>query len=76
MKLAPKALAKRMKKIINCIIHCDQTAYVKGRYIGELVLLIEDLIAYADKENPDGIMFPANNEKAFDSVEHNFVFAH
>ena len=65
MKLAPKALAQRMKKIIHGIIHCDQAAYVKGRYIGELVRLIYDLITYADQENLDGIMFAADIEKDF-----------
>ena len=61
MKLAPKALAQRMKKIIHSRIHCDQTAYVKGRYIEELVRLIDDLITNADQENLDDIMFAAEN---------------
>ena len=60
-----------MKKVI----HCDQTAYVKGRYIGESFRFIDDLLTYADQENLDCIMFAADIEKAFDSVEHNFVFA-
>ena len=40
VKVASKALAERMKKIVHSIIHCDQTAYVKGRYIGKSVRLI------------------------------------
>ena len=64
-----------MKKVIHSIIHCDQTAYVKGRYIGESVRLIDDLLTYADQENLDGIMFTVDIEKAFDSVEHSVVFA-
>ena len=32
-------------------------------------------ITHADQENLDGIMFAADKEKAFDSVEHSFVFA-
>ena len=43
VKVASKALAEKMKKVIHGIIHCDQTAYVKGRYIGESVRLIDDL---------------------------------
>ena len=57
------------------VIHYDQTAYVKGRYIGESVRLIDDLLAYAESENLDGILFAADIEKAIDSVEHNFIFA-
>ena len=33
IKIASKALAFRMKKVLPGIIHCDQTAYVKGRYL-------------------------------------------
>ena len=72
MKVASKALFERMKKVIHSIIHCDETAYIKGR---ESVRLIDDLLTYADQENLDGIMFAADVENAFDSVEHNLVFA-
>ena len=75
VNVVSKALSERMKKAIHSVIHCDQTAYVKGRYIGESVRLIDDLLTYADQENLDGIMFAADKENAFDSVKHNFVFA-
>ena len=29
---------------------------------------------YAEDENIDGILFAADTEKAFDSVDHNFMF--
>ena len=48
--------------------------YVKSRYIGESVRLIDDLLAYAENENLDGILFTADVEKEFGSVEHNFIF--
>ena len=66
-------IAFRLRKVIHKVIHYDQTAYVKG--IGESVRLIDDLLAYAESENLDGILFAADIEKAFDSVEHNFIFA-
>ena len=74
-KIASKALASRLKKVIPQIIHYDQTAYVQGRNIGESIRLIGDLIDHADKENLDGMLFAADIEKAFDSLEHNFLFA-
>ena len=52
VKVASKALAER-KKVMHSLIHCDQTAYVKGRYISESVRLIDDLLTYADQENLD-----------------------
>ena len=67
IKIASKALAFRMKKVRPSIIHYDQAAYVKGRYIGESVRLIENLRKFAEEENLDGILFAVDIEKAFDS---------
>ena len=75
IKIASKVLAFRLRKVIHKVIHCDQTAYVKGRYIGEYVRLIDDLLAYAESENQDGILFAAGIEKAFNLVERNIIFA-
>ena len=74
IKVASKALAAKMKAVIHSLISYDQTAYVKGRYIGESVRLIDELLKYAEDENIDGILFAADIEKAFDSVDHNFTF--
>ena len=74
-KIVSKALTIKVKKIVHKLVYTDQTAYVKGRLIGESVGLIEDLLEYADQENEDGILFPADIEKAFDSAEHSFIYA-
>ena len=49
-KIAFKALAGRMKKVINSLISYDQTAYVKGRHIGESVRLIDNSLRYPEDE--------------------------
>ena len=69
LKIASKAIAYRLKQVIPELP--DQTAYVKGRYIGGSVRVIEDILDHVDQENVDGILF----EKAFDSIEHNFIFS-
>ena len=76
IKIASKALAFRMKKVLPSVIHCDQTAYVKGRYVGESVRLIDDLLKFAEEENLDEILFAVDIEKTSDSVDHNFIFSH
>ena len=43
-KIASKALAFRIRKVITNLIHSDQTAYVKGGYIRESVLLSSDIL--------------------------------
>ena len=74
-KIDSKSLAIRIKEFLPQLVNCDQTAYVKGRNIGKSIRLIDDLLEYVDKENLDGLIFAADIEKAFDSIEHNFLLA-
>ena len=73
-KIISKVLETRLKKIICKLVTQDQTAYIPGKYIGESVRLISDILEYTDSENCEGYMFAADI-KAFDSLEHNFIFA-
>ena len=68
-------LATRLKKVICKLVAQDQTAYIPGRYIGESVRLISDILEYTDSKNCEGYMFAADIEKAFDSLDHNFILA-
>ena len=60
LKIASKALAARIKKVIGSVILYDQTAYVKGRYIRESIRLIQDIIEYADEMDEEGILFSSD----------------
>ena len=42
---------------------------------GESVLLISDILEYTENNDVPGVLFSADFEKAFDSVEHSFIFA-
>ena len=75
IKVASKAIANRLKAVIRNLISVDQTAYVKRRFIGESMRVINDLIEHIDTEDEEGILFSTDIEKAFDSVDHNFLFA-
>ena len=74
-KIASKVIALRMKMVLSSIINYDQTAYVENRYSGESIRVMDDILYHAEQENLDGILFAADMEKAFDSLEHNFIFA-
>ena len=74
-KIASKAIATRMKNVLSSIIKSDQTAYVAERYIGESIRLTSDILEYVDKNELSGILFSADFEKVFDSIEHPFIFA-
>ena len=74
-KIASKCLASRVKKVLSSLIHSDQTAYVKDRYIGESIRLINDILVCTDSNEIEAILFSADFEKAFDSVDHSSLFA-
>ena len=74
-KVASKSLALRVRKVLNSLIHSDQTAYLKDRYIGESVRLISDILEYTDDNDIEAILFSADFEKAFDSIDHCFLFS-
>ena len=72
-KIVIKCIASRLKQVLSSIAHPDQTGYQKGRYIGENIRLLSDIIDYADENDIPGILFFADFEKAFDTIEHNFI---
>ena len=74
-KIASKALAARVKELLASIIKSDQTAYVEGRYTGESIRLISDILDYTEDHGIDDVLFSADFEKAFDSIEHSFILA-
>ena len=68
-KILTKVITKRIEKVLPTLINSDQTGHVKGRYIGENVRLIYDVIHYMDKLNRKGIAIFLDFKKAFDSIE-------
>lgn len=74
-KILSKALANRLKQVLPDIISHDQTAYVKGRFIGESTRLISDILEVTDALNIGGYILTADIEKAFDSMDHHFLLA-
>ena len=57
------------------MIYSDQTANVKGRYIGESVRLISDILEYTDSNDIEAFLFSADFEEAFDSIHHCRLFS-
>ena len=72
-KIATKSIANRMKKIISKIISQSQSGFIKGRYIGENIRLIQEVIDHLNMSNTDGLLLFVDFEKAFDSIDHTFI---
>ena len=55
-KIASKAIATRIVKVLPEIIHSNQTGYVPGRYIGEAAKSILNMMDYTKFYNIPGML--------------------
>lgn len=74
-KLAARAVAARLLKVIHLIVAKDQTCGVPGRYIGENVAFLRDVVSYATTFDAPVVILSLDQEKAFDRVDWNFMHA-
>lgn len=74
-KLCARALAGRLLKVLQHVIHPDQTCGVRGRYIGENVALLRDVVHYVNDNNLPAAILALDQEKAFDRVDWNFLLS-
>ena len=72
-KIAANAIAKRPETVLPRLIHPDQTGFIKGRYIGENIKLITDILDLTSKQQIPGILVALDSRKAFDSLEWPFI---
>ena len=56
-KIATKAIADRLKQILPSIISSQQTGFIKGRYIGENVRLLFDILDYVNDQDLPSLLF-------------------
>ena len=51
------------------ILDNDQTGFLKNRFIGENIRLINDIIDFTENKNLEGLLIFLDFEKAFDTIE-------
>ena len=73
-KLIAFVFSERLQKVIGSIISPDQVAYIKDRYIGTSVRNLIDLYDFCENYNAPGAFICADLEKAFDSIELEFLY--
>ena len=69
-----KALATRIQKVISSVINSDQVGYIKGRYIGDNIRTILNILEITKKEVDPGFLVMIDFEKAFDTVSWQFLY--
>ena len=74
VKLAFKAIARRLEQILPDLIHPNQNGFIKGRSIQDGVLTIEDILEFAKFTDHSGILLAIDFEKAIDSLNRPFLF--
>ena len=72
-KLASSVIATRIKTQLSSLIHEDQKGFTAGRYIGENIRLIYDVLFETKKQDIPGMILSVDFEKAFDTVSWKFI---
>ena len=67
-------LAERVQQVIGDLVSTDQSAYIRGRYMGTNIRLVNDIIEYYDLFNKSGILLTLDFTKAFDTLRWDFMF--
>ena len=66
-KILTKSISKRLEKVLPKIINSDQPGYIKGRFIGENVRLIQDVMFHTKQEEKPGIAVFLDFRRAFEN---------
>ena len=73
-KLATKVITNRLHDIIPKLVDINQTGFMKGRFMGDTIRTLLDVIEYCKSNDEEGLLMMIDFEKAFDSLEWDFLF--
>ena len=72
-KLASSVISNRLKTVLDKLINQDQKGFIAGRFIGENVRLIYDVLFETKNQDIPGMILSIDFEKAFDTVSWKFM---
>ena len=72
-KIISKAITICLSKVIELIVHSDQTCSVPGRTIFSNVSLLRDILDHIELTRECAILVNLDQEKAFDRVDRSFL---
>ena len=73
-KIISKCLTNRVKRVMGNLIDIDQTAAVVGRSIQDNIHLLRNILDYSHQKHNRFILLSLDQSKAFDRVDHSFMF--
>ena len=73
-KIVSSSLSNRLKPHLNYLIDSSQNGFISGRYIGENIWLVYDIMDFTEKANITGQLMVIDFQKAFDSISWNFIY--
>lgn len=74
-KILTKILATRIASHMQYLISDCQTGFIKGRQASESILMVKEIAHSLQKENKKGLILKLDFEKAFDTVNWEFLMA-
>ena len=73
--IASRSIAGRLLKVLHVVVDKDQTCGVLGRFIGENVAYLRDVVDYVSQVGVPCAILSLDQEKAFDRVDWSFMKA-
>ena len=67
-KIASASIATRLKKFLSSIINEDQSGFLPGRYIGDNIRVVYDVMLYSELNKIPGLLLLLDFAMAFDSL--------
>ena len=72
-KLMSSVIANRLKAVLNKLINNDQKGFISGRYIGENIRTVYDILFETKQQNIPGLLVSVDFQQAFDTVSWKFI---
>ena len=72
-KILTKTLATRLSKVLNKLVHRDQSGFIKGRDIACTLRELADIIEYERKSDGQSFVLAIDFKKAFDTISMDFI---
>ena len=72
-KIGSACIANRIKTVLHSLINEDQTGFISGRYMGDNLRFLYDLIYHLDSNDLPGLLVSIDFEKAFDSISWSYM---